>query len=111
MAHFAEINQNFIVTRVLVIDNSLENIGQEFLSDNLALGGTWIQTSYNANFRKNFAAIDYIYDVERDAFIPPKPFSSWILEEQTCQWKSPVKKPDDGKIYVWNEESLSWIEA
>ena len=109
MAHFAEINENNIVLRVLVTDNDFPNEGYDWLVDNL--GGTWVQTSYNANFRKNFAGEGFYYDAERDAFIPPKPFESWELNEETCNWEAPTPYPTDGKIYRWDEESLSWIEV
>lgn len=109
MAHFAELDENNIVLRVLVTDNDFPNEGYDWLVDNL--GGTWVQTSYNANFRKNFAGIGFSYDPERDAFIPPKPFESWTLNEDTCNWEAPVAYPTDGKIYKWDEESLSWIEV
>ena len=108
MAHFAEIDDNNIVLRVLVVDNSLEDRGAEFLSQDLGLGGTWIQTSYNGNFRKNFAQEGWTYDPNRDAFISKKPYDSWVLDEQTCRWEAPVPYPEDGGIYNWNEESLSW---
>ena len=109
MAHFAEINQSNIVLRVLVTDNDFPNEGYDWLVGNL--GGTWVQTSYNANFRKNFAGQGFYYDAERDAFIPPKPFESWELNEDTCNWEAPTPYPTDGKIYRWDEESLSWIEV
>lgn len=109
MAHFAELDENNIVLRVLVTDNDFPNEGYDWLVDNL--GGTWVQTSYNANFRKNFAGVGFSYDAERDAFIPPKPFESWTLNEDTCNWEAPVAYPTDGKIYKWDEESLSWIEV
>jgi hypothetical protein len=109
MAHFAELDKNNIVLRVLVTDNDFPNEGYDWLVENL--GGTWVQTSYNANFRKNFAGVGYTYDSERDAFIAPQPFPSWILDEDTCTWQSPVEYPTDGKIYSWDEESLSWTEV
>ena len=84
-----------------------ESIGQEFCRN--LLGGIWIQTSYNSNFRKNYAGIGYTYDAERDAFIPLKPFNSWLLNEETCQWEPPTPMPNDGQHYVWNEETISWI--
>lgn len=108
MAHFAEIDSNNIVIRVLVVDNSLEHRGADFLSNDLGLGGTWIQTSYNNNIRKNYAGIGYTYDATRDAFIPPKPYESWVLNEDTCQWDAPTPYPSDGQIYRWNEELQQW---
>ena len=87
MAHFAEIDNDNIVLRVLVVDNSLEHRGADFLANDLGLGGTWIQTSYNNNIRKNYAGIGYTYDSVRDAFISPKPeIGTWILNENTCRW-------------------------
>lgn len=117
MAHFAELDGDHIVTRVIVVNNNelldefgveQEMIGRQFCVN--LLGGTWVQTSYNGNIRKNFAGIGYTYDVQRDAFIPPKPFNSWVLNEDTCQWEAPIPYPDDGKIYSWDEDTISWIE-
>ena len=70
-----------------------------------------VRTSYNGNIRKNFAGIGYTYDEARDAFIPPKPFESWILDENTCRWNAPVAMPNDGSLYTWDEQSLSWVEV
>jgi hypothetical protein len=108
MSHWAEIDDNNLVLRVTVGDNNDPNgdEGYQWLIDNL--GGRWIQTSYNGNFRKNFAGIGYTYDELRDAFIPPKPYPSWILNEDTCKWEAPVPYPEDGNRYIWNEETLSW---
>ena len=121
MAHFAEINSSNIVTRVLVVDDSRQHRGQEFLANDIGLGGTWIQTSYNTRcgihindgtpLRKNYAGIGYTYDSVKDAFIPPAPYPSWILNETTCCWESPIPYPTDGKNYVWNEENINWIEV
>ena len=113
MAHWAEIDENNIVLRVLVGDNNdpAGDEGYSWLINNL--GGTWIKTSYNAasnGFRKNYAGIGYTYDEQRDAFIPPKTFDSWILDEEKCQWKAPVEYPSDGKYYSWNEDTVSWVE-
>jgi hypothetical protein len=90
MAHFAEIDENNIVKRVLVVDNSLEHRGADFLANDLGLGGTWIQTSYNGNIRKNFAGIGYSYDEVRDAFISPEPKDNLGFDETTCQWIMPA---------------------
>ena len=91
MANFAEIDSNNIVVRVLAIDNSLEHRGADFLANELGLGGTWIQTSYNNNIHKNYAGIGYTYDSIRDAFIAPKPeVGNWILNEDTCRWDEVV---------------------
>jgi hypothetical protein len=108
MAHFAEIDENNIVSRVLVTNNDFPNEGYNWLIENL--GGTWIKTSYNGNIRKNFAGIGYTYDEGRDAFIPPKPYQSWLLNEDTCQWEAPTAYPTDGKLYTWDEDSQEWIE-
>ena len=110
MAHFAEIDNDGVVLRVLVVPDAQENRGQEFLADDLGLGGTWVQTSYNSRIRKNYAGIGMSYDVERDAFITPKPYESWILNENICQWEAPVARPDsiDGELWIWNEENLEW---
>jgi len=108
MAHFAEIDENNIVLRVLVTDNNDPNgdEGYQWLVDNL--GGTWIKTSYNGNIRKNFAGIGSTYDPQRDAFIAPKRYPSWILNEETCRWEPPVPYPTDGFTYEWNESELAW---
>jgi hypothetical protein len=109
MSHFAELDENNVVLRVLVGDNNMPNEGYDWFVENL--GGRWIQTSYNGNFRKNFAGIGYTYDEDLDAFIPPKPFDSWTLNEVTCRWQAPVPYPQDGRIYRWDEDSLTWIEV
>ena len=116
MAHFAELENN-IVTRVVVVHNNelLDGNGIEQEANGIAFCqshfGTpnWLQTSYNGNIRKNYASIGHTYDPNRDAFIPPKPFASWLLNEDTCQWVSPVSYPTDGKRYNWNEETISWV--
>lgn len=110
MAHFAEIDSNNKVIRVVVVDNSQEHRGQEFLANDLGLGGTWIQTSYNGLFRKNYAGSGMIYKEDIDAFINPQPFDSWVLNEEYGIWESPVPKPDDNKEYYWNEENQEWVE-
>jgi hypothetical protein len=108
MAHFAEIDENGLVLQVLVVPDQQEHRGHEFLADDLGLGGTWVQTSYNARIRKNYAGIGMTYDAARDAFIPQQPFASWILNEETCQWEAPVPYPTDGVMYTWNEETTDW---
>lgn len=108
MAHFAEINENNIVTRVIVVSDDLESNGSTWCSQ--TFGGTWIQTSYNGRIRKNFAGIGYTYDVTRDAFIPPKPYFSWLLNNDSCLWESPIPYPIDGKTYIWDEETQQWVE-
>ena len=115
MAHFAQLNDDNIVTQVIVVANQdtadkdgVENeaIGAAFCNNLLC--GTWKQTSYNAKIRKNYAGIGYKYDANLDAFIPPQPFNSWTLDEETCQWKAPVDYPTDGGRYTWNEETQTW---
>lgn len=117
MAHFAEIDQNGNVLRVIVVNNSdildsngneSEEIGKQFCTN--LLGGSWIQTSYNSKIRKNYAGIGYTYDQARDAFIPPKPFQSWVLDESTCNWVAPLPMPSDSDQfeYFWKEETQNW---
>ena len=117
MAHFCKLENN-VVTQVIVVSNQdiLDEQGQESEEKGIAfcsnlLGGTWKQTSYNGNIRKNYAGIGYTYDESRDAYIPPKPYNSWLLDETTCQWKAPVAMPTDDKRYSWNEETTSWVEV
>ena len=116
MAHFAKIGLNNKVIDVNVVsDNELldsngveqEVNGIDFLTK-LTGWSIWKQTSYNGNIRKNFAGIGFTYDEDRDAFIPPKPFNSWILNETTCQWEAPVAMPNDNNLYHWNETNKSW---
>ena len=105
MSHFAKINSDNIVTEVIVAEQDFINsgaIGDSFL---------WIQTSYNNNFRKNFAGVGYIYDKAKDAFIAPKPYASWTLNDTTCLWSAPTAMPDDGKMYTWNEDTTNWVEV
>jgi len=108
MAHFAQIDENNIVTQVLVVPDNAEDRGQDYLANDLGLGGTWVQTSYNARIRKNYAGVGFTYDSVRDAFIAPKPFDSWKLNEDTCQWEAPVVYPTDGVVYTWNEKKKDW---
>jgi|TARA_R100000455_G_C6209048_1_gene77189 hypothetical protein len=117
MAHFAEIDENNSVQRVIVVHNNelLDENGEEKEALGVAfcknlLGGTWLQTSYNKNMRKNFAGIGFTYDIVRDAFIPPKPYDSWVLDEATCLWKSPVAYPSDENYYEWDETNTKWVE-
>lgn len=116
MAHFAKLDSNNIVTQIVVVNNSvlqntdgaeIEQKGKDFLNS-LFGSSNWVQTSYNGNFRKNYAGIGYEYDLTRDAFIPPKPFLSWILNETTCVWECPIEHPDDGNLYDWNEDDQTW---
>jgi hypothetical protein len=116
MAYFAKLDENNIVLEVhSVHNNELLVNGVEVEAKGVAFlvmwsGGYpfWKQTSYNGKFRKLFAGIGYTYDPSRDAFIPPKPYNSWTLNEDTCLWQPPVAQPDDGNMYEWDEESLSW---
>lgn len=108
MAHAAEIDSNNTVVRVLVVPDEQEHRIQDYLANELGLGGTWVQTSYNARIRKNYAGIGYTYDAGRDAFIAPKPFASWLLNEDTCQWEAPVPYPTDGVLYDWDETITDW---
>jgi len=109
MAHWAEVDNNNLVVRVLVGDNNdpAGDEGYSWLLNNL--GGTWIKTSYNETIRKNFAGIGYTYRTDLDAFISPQPFDSWLLDEETCRWQAPTKYPETGSHY-WDEATLSWVE-
>ena len=119
MAHFAEIDDSSnVVLRVVVVDNKdtadangveKEHIGAAYLER--LLGGYWVQTSYNGSIRKNYAGIGYTYDTALDAFVPPQPYPSWILNPNTAQWEPPVPMPTDGKRYKWDEATQSWIET
>ena len=115
MAHFAQISEQ-IVTQVIVVaneellDNGTESEAKGIAFCQSLFGGEWKQTSYNSRIRKNYAGIGYTYDSQRDAFIAPQPFASWTLVEATCQWAAPVAVPTDGKLYSWDEATLSWIE-
>ena len=122
MAHFAEIDAEGTVLRVLVVADAQEDRGQEFLADDLGLGGTWKKTSYNTvggvhsnggtPYRKNYAGIGFKYDNALDAFIPPKPYASWDLNEDTCLWEAPTPMPvEEGKFFAWDEDTLSWKEV
>ena len=128
MAHFCKLGKGNIVERVEVVSNDVattEQAGMDFLNNLYGSRDVWKQTSYNTiagehklggtPFRKNYAGVGYTYDQTRDAFIPPKPFNSWILNETTCVWEAPVTRPEiteqqlqDGSKYVWNEENQTW---
>lgn len=118
MAHFAQLDDNNIVINVIVVSNQ-QLIGEDGLEHEYLgvkyceelLGGRWVQTSYNDRIRKNYAGIGFAYDASRDAFIPPQPFNSWLLNEETCRWDAPSPRPEDGRAYNWDESSLSWVEA
>jgi len=116
MAHFVRLDQNSIVVQVIVVhNNELIDNGVESEAKGIAFcqslfpDTTWIQTSYNGNFRKNYAGIGYSYDLIRDAFIPQKPYASFVLDEDTCLWEPPVPYPTDGERYTWNAEELEWV--
>lgn len=117
MAHFAQLDENNIVTGVLVVNNEKivdengnesEQKGIDFLKALFGQDTVWVQTSYNGNFRNKYAAIDYTYDAIRNAFICPKPFNSWVLNEETYSWEAPIPVPDNENKYVWNENELKW---
>ena len=115
MAHFAQLDEHNVVTQVIVVNNNdcLDAHGQEREEIGVAFcqrlfGGNWKQTSYNNNIRKNFAGIGFQYDQTRDAFIEPKPFNSWVLNEDTCRWEAPIPYPQDNNEYKWNEQNQSW---
>ena len=120
MAYFAKLGTGNIVEQVISINNSVitdsngveqEQLGVNFINKLYNTRDVWKQTSYNNNIRKNFAGIGFQYDQQRDAFIPKKPYNSWILNEQTCNWESPVARPSDASInknYKWNEQIQNW---
>jgi hypothetical protein len=123
VAHFVKLDENNVVTEVHVVANrdtsdangvEKEYIGQAFLEK--LFGGNWKQTSYNGNIRKNYAGIGYTYNADIDAFVPPQPFASWLLNEETAQWEAPVAMPADAgtgeppKMYSWDEATTSWVE-
>lgn len=112
MAHYAFLDDNNVVTEVIVgVDETelIEGLAPEVWYGNFR-GQTCIRTSYNGNIRKNYAGIGFTYDPERDAFIPPKPFDSWLLDESTCTWTAPVPKPEEG-LWDWSEDKQSWVEV
>lgn len=120
MAHFAKLDQNNVVIEVNVVNNSdvqnlpfpeSEQVGVDFLTTWSGGYANWKQTSYNANFRKNYAAIGYTYRAELDAFVPPQPYPSWLLNETTANWEAPTPIPTDGKDYTWDENNQTWIEV
>ncbi len=116
MAHFAKLDENNIVTEVIVVGNKdtsdVNGVEKEYIGAAFCeklFGGTWKQTSYNANFRKHYAGIGYTFDATRNAFIPPKPHASWVLNETSCSWEAPVAMPTDGQSYSWDEATVSWV--
>jgi hypothetical protein len=117
MAHFAQLDDNNFVLQVIVVHNNelldengneSETVGITFCKSILGEATRWKQTSYNGKTRKNYAGIGYKYDSQRDAFIPPQPFSSWTLNEETCLWNAPTPMPTEGGPFIWNEETISW---
>ena len=111
MAHFAKLGKGNIVEKVVVVSNDVattEQAGIDFLNQTFKTNDIWLQTSYNSNIRKNYAGIGFTYDQTKDAFIPPKPFNSWTLNEDTCRWEAPVAYPNDGQVYKWNETIQNW---
>lgn len=117
MAHFAQLDENNVVTQVIVVRNEdttdtdgieKEHIGIAFCQSLFGNNTKWVKTSYNGNIRKNYAGIGYAYDAHRDAFIPPQPYDSWVLDETVCRWVAPTPMPTDGQVYQWNEETTSW---
>ena len=118
MAHFAEVDHDWIVQRVIVVDNSVllneqgiecDWLGEQFCQQLYGAHTKWIQTSYNGKKYKNFAGIGFVFDPYRNVFIPPQPFDSWVLDEATCQWEAPVNYPEDDQLYQWVEDSMSWV--
>jgi hypothetical protein len=118
MAHFAELDGNNVVLRVIVVNNSdcldangneSELVGAGFCAK--VFGGNWKQTSYNGNIRKNYAGIGHTYDASIDAFVSPKPYPSWVLNPSTAQWEAPVPYPSDDGMYSWNEDTQSWVPS
>ena len=115
MAHFAQIDENNIVTQVIVIDNKdtadVNGVEKEYIGAAFCerlFGGTWKQTSYNGNIRKNYAGIGYSYNADIDAFVAPKPYASWVLNAN-AQWEAPTPMPTDGQMYSWDEATTSWV--
>jgi hypothetical protein len=118
MAHFAQLDENNVVINVIVVHNNelLDENGVESESKGVSFcqtlfpNTTWVQTSYNANMRKHYAGVGFTFDANRDAFIPPKPYTSWTLNEQTCVWEAPTPMPQEEGPWVWNEDTTSWVK-
>jgi hypothetical protein len=110
MAHFAQIDDNNIVINVLVVPDEQQHRGNEYLSNDLGLGGRWIQTSYNNRTRNMFAGLGYIYNEDLDIFLPPKPYPSWVLDTENKEWVAPVSRPEDieNTALIWNEQEQKW---
>jgi hypothetical protein len=120
MAHFAQVDTDWVVQQVIVVDNSiLQNeqgiecdwLGEQFCQSLYGAHTKWVQTSYNGNKYKNFAGVGYTFDPYRNAFIPPKPYPSWALNEESCLWEAPVSYPSDGGFYTWDEDAYSWLDV
>lgn len=120
MAHFAEIDKNNVVLRVIVVNNNelLDENGVEQEAKGIAFCKTlfgndtnWVQTSYNGNFKKSYAGVGFTYDEVKDAFIGPQPYPSWLLDENTCSWNPPISYPQDGNQYYWDEDQKNWVEV
>lgn len=119
MAYFAKLDAHNIVLEVVSVDNETLNnlpfpesepVGVTFLQSIFGANTIWKQTSYNASFRKNYASEGYLYSIDIDAFVPPKPYPSWLLNTNIAKWEAPIPYPNDGKAYIWNEQTLSWVE-
>lgn len=118
MAHFAELDENNIVLRVVVVDNSVLNdggvenevLGINYLKNILGQDTKWVQTSYNNSFRKRFAGAGYSYNEYLDAFINPKPYDSWVFDENEVSWVAPIKKPEGDGLYTWDETNFKWVK-
>lgn len=108
MAHFAQISRNGIVSRVLVVPDDQEHRAQDFLANDLGLGGTWIQTSYNGSIRRRFASVGMTHDPDLDVFLHPRPYASWTLNADH-DWQAPIPYPSDGLEYEWSEPDLDWL--
>lgn len=119
MAHFAQLDENNVVTQVIVVANDellLDGVESEtrgviFCKSLFGEDTKWVQTSYNATIRKNYAGIGFTYNKDLDAFIAPQPYASWTLNEKTAQWEAPTPYPTDGKVYYWSEDDLTWLEV
>lgn len=120
MGHFAKLDSNSMVLEIIVVNNETLNnlpfpesepVGVAFLTDWSGGYPNWKQTSYNNNFRKRYAAVGYTFDPVLDAFIAAKPFPSWLLDTNTCEWQAPTPYPSDGNVYTWDEETLSWVQV
>lgn len=119
MAHYAQVDEDWIVQRVIVVgndvlldDNGIECdwLGEQFCRNLFGADTKWIRTSYNGKIHKNYAGQGYTFDPDRHAFIAPRPYPSWVLNEVTCRWDAPLPYPMDGGVYAWDEDSRSWVK-